>query len=197
VIHPHQMKVFVGIILNVFFVYACQNSKTEIQIQSCELDADCVGHWWVGADYCGSIDRCIENQCVAPISLTAQGVSQRLHCVINDRTWDKQIEWARGEFALTRGLMCRDQIDAHWVMILSFSESRSHIITSHLMRFPLILLAFSEDMRFLDYGVLSGSEQEWKSPDGTKMIVEYDLQLFWREIEEGMINGVFCLIESM
>jgi uncharacterized membrane protein (UPF0127 family) len=207
VIPQHQAKAFAEIIpkhclllliLNIS-IFSCQSKDlNQHNKQSCELDADCVASWWVGSQQCGSIDRCLQSECQPPLALTGQspaGVTiEALHCQITRQAWDKRIEWARGEFALTRGLMCRPSMHRDWVMILDFAQSQSQSITSHLMQFPLLLLALSSDNILLGFGILDQSNQSWQSPDATKRIIEYPLIFFLQDFSFNSSDDINTLV---
>jgi uncharacterized membrane protein (UPF0127 family) len=186
-IHLLGMCSFLGIV-------SCAQQKDNLNIdeikikQACEIDAECVGDWWVGSTSCGNIERCIDRQCQLPLAMSGEisdlkqeGLYTTLSCTyISDQSekiiLERKIEWARGEFALTRGLMCRESMLDDWAMGLVFTSAGSYEITMHLMQFPIVLIALAENGEVLDV-VRLGLDMEreknlYVTPEGTQIVIE-------------------------
>ena len=173
--------------------------KNSEKNSACEIDADCVGNWWVGRNSCGSSDRCIDQSCQIPLAMSGHLANKEYHqlfdrmsCVfamddsMEEMIVERYVEWARGEFALNRGLMCRDDMLDDWAMALVFPLADAQNITMHLMQFPIVLIVLGEDGKVLDLVRLETQEaQDYVSPEGTLIVVEMKADGF-----EGRIDAI-------
>ncbi len=181
----------------------------EIKIkQTCEIDAECVGDWWVGSSTCGNIERCIDHQCQTPLSMSGEisnlkqeNLYATLSCSLishqNEKIiLERKVEWARGEFALTRGLMCRKDLLDDWAMGLFFINVGAHEMTMHLMQFPIVLIALDANGKVLDVLRLSdqiGIEKNlYVTPKDTQIVIEMKANQFHTNLVD--LTWDTCLI---
>lgn len=192
-----SLMIFLDLIL--WGLSACSDPKSsEIEKKrACEIDADCVGNWWVGSNTCGSSDRCIDQICQMPLAMSGDLAGSekdqlfaRMSCVFTmedsrgEMLFERYVEWARGEFALNRGLMCRDDMLDDWAMALVFPLAGAQKITMHLMQFSIVLIALGMDGELLDLAWLETQDfRDYVTPKGTLMVIEMKADGFEERID--------------
>lgn len=142
----------------------------------CETDKDCVGDWSPQQRGCGSNQRCMEGLCVAPPAITGTANLETGRLVFEGTPEHSfHIEIADAPFETTRGLMCRESMQADWGMLFFMRNVRPQ-------RFWMFNTLISLDMVFLDeewtvVGVVPRTEPLSMASRGVDTPSKYVLEL--------------------
>ena len=177
-IHPSILLVSVTSTFIILFSACNEGHKTVISTATlCVLDQDCVGRWHPEASRCGSIERCENQECTIPPSVSGNR-SPLLHPVeLLAQTEEStlihrfDVEIAQSPFELMRGLMCRKSIISRRGLLLRFGPQIPPVLTGRLTFVPIGALAFSETGTLLGHALIT-PDRYWHAPDGTIHILE-------------------------